>query len=307
MNTMEQAEECSSEDLAEVLVERYYERVLELYRRSFSGLVSKPVYLERMSRDALDPRRSRAQLDSVEQMHDMSLAGKRVLEVGSGLGLTVAVARLEYRVAAIGIEPGSDEYDGSLQIARDMLATCGLPPDAVVSGVGESLPFEDASFDAVISSNVLEHVRDPAAVIRESIRVLRPGGILHFVVPNYGSWWEGHYGVPWLPNMPLWLARIYIGTLGRDVSFLDTLQFVNCRMMERIVAEHQGRVRVLGWGTQLWEHRLRTLDFAEYHTLDKLKYILRIMHKIGAIDLLITVGKRLRWETPIVLRLERTA
>lgn len=52
-----------------------------------------------------------------------------------------------------------------------------------VRGVGESLPFADASFDAVVSIAVLEHVRDPFRCAAELVRVLKPGGELICCVP----------------------------------------------------------------------------------------------------------------------------
>jgi len=52
-----------------------------------------------------------------------------------------------------------------------------------VLGVGEALPFQDSSFDAVISLAVLEHVRDPIKCASEIARVLKPGGELLCATP----------------------------------------------------------------------------------------------------------------------------
>lgn len=56
-------------------------------------------------------------------------------------------------------------------------------PSTDVLGVGEELPFVDHAFDAVLSLNVLEHVRDPFRCARELSRVLKPGGTLYAAVP----------------------------------------------------------------------------------------------------------------------------
>jgi SAM-dependent methyltransferase len=48
----------------------------------------------------------------------------------------------------------------------------------------QGLPFEDATFDAVVAGELLEHVRDPAALVAEARRVLRPGGTFVGSVPN---------------------------------------------------------------------------------------------------------------------------
>jgi SAM-dependent methyltransferase len=56
-------------------------------------------------------------------------------------------------------------------------------PSTDVRGVGESLPFQDNSFDAIFSLNVLEHVKDPFLAAKELLRVLKPGGDLVVVVP----------------------------------------------------------------------------------------------------------------------------
>jgi dolichol-phosphate mannosyltransferase len=60
--------------------------------------------------------------------------------------------------------------------------------DTLVRGEGRSLPFAGESFDAVLCSEVLEHVPDPLVMLRELDRVLRPGGTLILGTPDYGRW-----------------------------------------------------------------------------------------------------------------------
>jgi SAM-dependent methyltransferase len=58
-----------------------------------------------------------------------------------------------------------------------------------VIGRLEALPFANASFDHVLSIVVLEHTPQPARAIEEFQRILRPGGMVHLVVPHM---WEEH-------------------------------------------------------------------------------------------------------------------
>jgi SAM-dependent methyltransferase len=68
-------------------------------------------------------------------------------------------------------------------------------PSTDVLGVGEHLPFANGSFDAALSLNVLEHVRDPFRCAAELARVVRPGGKLYasapFLQPYHG--YPHHY------------------------------------------------------------------------------------------------------------------
>jgi SAM-dependent methyltransferase len=57
----------------------------------------------------------------------------------------------------------------------------------------EALPVEDASFDAALSTQVLEHVAEPVRVLRELHRVLRPGGRLYLTAPLVGELHEEPY------------------------------------------------------------------------------------------------------------------
>jgi SAM-dependent methyltransferase len=68
------------------------------------------------------------------------------------------------------------------QVALAKAEALGILP--VVADVEEPLPFSDASFDAVVAGELLEHLRFPDAVVAEIRRVVRPGGVVVGSVPN---------------------------------------------------------------------------------------------------------------------------
>ncbi|MFH1533229.1 MAG: class I SAM-dependent methyltransferase [Pseudomonadota bacterium] len=100
---------------------------------------------------------------------------REILEAGCGTGLVLeGLARLARR--AVGV----DVSGGMLEKARDR----GLE---VVKGSVTDLPFEDDSFDAVVSFKVLAHVPDLRRALAECARVTRPGGTLVLEFYNRNS------------------------------------------------------------------------------------------------------------------------
>jgi SAM-dependent methyltransferase len=291
----------------EVLVEHFYDEVYRNKDAAFKGILIDQGHLEQITRDSLNPQRSHEQIRMLEHSIGGPIRGKRILEVGCGHGLTIALARLEYGAEAFGIEPGSDEYSGTFAVSQKVLDLASLPRDIVKRAVGEAIPFDDGMFDCVFSSNVLEHVADPEQVIAESLRVLKPNGFVHIVVPNYGSWWEGHYGVLWVPHLPRWLARPYVWLYGRNPSFIDTLQLINPAQLKRILADSETKVEILSWGQDVWEERVESLGFSEWATLGRLKRMVHLLHRLRITSLVIRLGKRLHWETPIILTVQKRA
>ncbi len=101
----------------------------------------------------------------------------RILDVGCGTG-----ANLEM-LSQFGEAEGVD-------ISEDALAFCrarGLTQ--VRPGAAEKLPYEDGSFDLITALDVVEHLDDDVAGLREMRRVLKPGGKALFFVPAFNFLW----------------------------------------------------------------------------------------------------------------------
>ncbi len=93
------------------------------------------------------------------------------LDIGCGGGL------LAEEFAGLGCRvTGLDPSEASLDVAREHARASGLEIE-YLAGVGERLPFPDASFDIAYCCDVLEHVDDLDAVVAETARVLVPGGL----------------------------------------------------------------------------------------------------------------------------------
>lgn len=101
--------------------------------------------------------------------------GDDVLDVGSGAGMDTLVAA-QMVVGPTGSVTGIDMTPEMVAKARGSVAEMGLGNVTIVEGSAEPLPFDDASFDVVISNGVIDLIPDKDAVFSEITRVLRPGG-----------------------------------------------------------------------------------------------------------------------------------
>jgi len=121
--------------------------------------------------------------------------GDRVLDVGAGFGRHV------FECARRGADVVALDYAEDEVV--ETRATLGAMVDAgeidierfkgVLRGDATRLPFDDDSFDIVITSEVLEHIQDDVAAIAEMVRILKPGGAFAATVPA------------WLPEKINWM------------------------------------------------------------------------------------------------------
>jgi 2-polyprenyl-6-hydroxyphenyl methylase / 3-demethylubiquinone-9 3-methyltransferase len=109
-----------------------------------------------------------------------ALAQQEILEVGSGGGL-VCEDLARRGAIMVGLDPSHE----ALLTARAHAERSGLGQNIYYQqGVAEALPFADGSFSAVVCLDVLEHVQDLQATIRDVTRVLAPGGVFVFDTIN---------------------------------------------------------------------------------------------------------------------------
>lgn len=120
---------------------------------------------------------------------DVRVASARILDVGCGAG-----PALRYLARRGSVPFGSDLVEYPLRAARQLVPEARL----VQCDADLSLPFADESFDAVLLSEVIEHLADPALTLREIRRVLRAAGVVALTTPNL---WD--------------VRRVYYPLLGR--------------------------------------------------------------------------------------------
>ena len=181
--------------------------------------------------------------------------GDRCLDVGCGDGRTAGLWLNQHTAGYIGVDISSQ--------AVERAQAAGL--DARCIEDAAKLPFEDNSFDVVVSLEVLEHLFNPEVVTREIARVLRPGGVFVATVPNVTHWkarvdlalrgrWDPRgdalsVAEPWRDPHIRFFTPSSLGRLLRETGFSTVTiggrqaSFVrNFRQLERFARDETGPV-----------------------------------------------------------------
>ncbi|HSD10058.1 MAG TPA: glycosyltransferase [Candidatus Binatia bacterium] len=123
--------------------------------------------------------------------------GDRVFDCGCGMGFYLMTMAKLRRVRLVGLDESRE---------RLRWASREAVPAALVQGDIECLPLASASIEKVLMSEVLEHLRDDRAALREVHRILEPGGVVAISVPH------ANYPFLWDP-----LGRLWAGLGGRPI------------------------------------------------------------------------------------------
>ncbi len=111
------------------------------------------------------------------------ISGKSILDFGSGFGgRTVEYVRTCGASRACGVEPFQECIDAGNALAESRSLSDRVKFELCTQN---NIPYENGTFDAVITFDVLEHVDDPSVSLKEIFRVLKPGGNLFAVFPVY--------------------------------------------------------------------------------------------------------------------------
>lgn len=189
--------------------------------------------------------------------------GDRLLDLGCGPGtITIDLAR---RVAP-GAVRGVDVSDDVIAAAQAAAELAGV--DNVDFGVGSAYDLDDAdgTYDVVHAHQVLQHLSDPIAALREVRRVLRPGGLAAVRDSDYGAFcWA-----PSSPGLDRWMqlyhqitqrngaqadAGRWLTTWVHAAGFTD----VQTSSSNWTFATPDDRT----WWGQMWADRIRTSSYGE--------------------------------------------
>jgi SAM-dependent methyltransferase len=160
-----------------------------------------------------------------------------IVELGAAPGdQAIGLAGGGYRVTAVDIGVASDAWDDDPEGTMEgELRGHGIPL-VLWDLERHPYPLEDASFDAVVLTEVLEHLRDyPLRLLEEVHRILRPGGLLVLTTPNSARLQNRvHLVVGKTVHTPLhdWMYGLPHARHAREYTLGETRELVECARLE---------------------------------------------------------------------------
>jgi 2-polyprenyl-3-methyl-5-hydroxy-6-metoxy-1,4-benzoquinol methylase len=153
---------------------KYWPSAFQLLRYGTTNINNRDHWDEAWSRHGKDNFRATAEIQDLRRrVLEGVPRGARVLDVGCGVGEIMTLLRDQKGCDCSGLDIAPSAV--SAVLARGMQAKVATLP---------SIPYESNSFEAVVSTEVLEHVTDARATLREIQRILKPGGVLLLSVPD---------------------------------------------------------------------------------------------------------------------------
>jgi len=182
----------------------------------------------------------------------IELKGKNVLDVGCGLG----GKELFYLQKGARSVTGLDISQTNVRIARSCFAERQPDPGQrlrLVVADAAAMPFADNSFDVAISTYTFEHLADPAGVLGEMQRVIKPGGEVFISFPPYFSPWGAHL-TDWIrfPWCQVLFSERALLNVARTIEESEQIhaslpEFARIDLAEAVELPHVNKLTVAGF------------------------------------------------------------
>ncbi len=180
----------------------------------------------------------------------------RLLEIGCGLGNLLLEAKAQ------GFDVTGIEY------AQNFVESANrkLGEERVFSGQIHDFNFCDRKFDAIVASDVIEHVRDPKLFVEHVVSWLKPGGVFYCTTPSLGSWSAKLMGRSWVEYKEehlYYFAPTNFSRLLKEGGFKEITIESNVKLLNmNYIIAHFEKFPVAGWSQLLKMVRRMSPAFA---------------------------------------------
>ena len=152
-----------------------------------------------------------------------------LLDIGSSTGImTNEYAKHCQDVTGVDLDTTAVKYSTN-QYQRENLKFICAPI--------EEIDFPDSSYDVITCSQIYEHVPSDEKLMKEILRLLKPGGVCYFAAGNRFKIIEPHYNLPFLSFLPKKVANVYIRLFTKHDFYYENLQ--SLRNLKKLVSKFE--------------------------------------------------------------------
>jgi len=195
---------------------------------------------ERRAKNRLNEEKDEERkLNKLEKIIGEDFNNKKHFIFGAGTGGLWIVLAKKYNSFVWWIEPNKEAF----QILTKKFKETKIKTWDFKNEWWENLSFESNYFDICHCYTVLEHVSGIEVCIDEMIRIIKPWWKIYIHTPNYKFPYEWHYKIMFPTFLPKFLIKIYLLILWKSPRFLNTLNFVTEKSINKILVKKQNIIR----------------------------------------------------------------